>query len=200
VLRLYGVVLRAGPTPAPAGVDLLPTRDLAAAVESVDGGALPADVERHHAVVQALFDVDTVLPAPAGTMFRDAEVLQRWVDLHYVALSDALAWLEHRAAARVHVTRTDDAGTGGLAAGPATSGESLASAAADIIRQLRPRAVSSLQLASTADRSTAAYLVERELWHAFVRAAQAAAMPHPVAQVAVTGPWPAYDFVRLQFA
>lgn len=191
MLRLYGVVLRAGPTAlTPAGIELRPTRDLAAAVEPDGAHGETVNVERHRAVVQSLFDADTILPAPVGTTFRDDEVLQRWVDLHYVALSDALAWLEHRAAARVHVTRADGA----------AAAESLAAAAADIARQLRPRAVSSVPLAASAERVSAAYLVERELWHAFVRAIQAAGQQHSSVRVAVTGPWPAYDFVRLQFA
>jgi hypothetical protein len=46
---------------------------------------------------------------------------------------------------------------------------------------------------------SAGYLVERVLWQEFTEAVQFESGRHPRVRVAVTGPWPPYDFVRMQF-
>ena len=46
---------------------------------------------------------------------------------------------------------------------------------------------------------SAAYLVERELWEEFADAVEAEQEQHPVVKVELTGPWPPYDFVKIQF-
>ena len=95
-MRVYGIVMHDGqsaPT-LPAGVALHSIRELAAVVEEGDYSAREpndTDAARHFEVVEGLFSQDAVLPTPVGTIFRSAEVLQRWMELHYVALSDALA-------------------------------------------------------------------------------------------------------------
>ena len=109
-LRLYGVIMQDGQVKPrlPEGVKAYPLRELCAIAEEGDyttHRVEPDDVGRHFAVVNDIFEQDTVLPAPVGTVFRTPDVLQRWMDLHYVALSDALAWVEDRFAARIHMTR-----------------------------------------------------------------------------------------------
>ena len=97
-----------GPSKLPSGVRLLPVRELAAIVEEGEyrgNEAGIAEIERHLEVVTAVFAQDAVLPAPVGTVFRSEDVLQKWMELHYVAVSDALAWVEDRLAARVHIIR-----------------------------------------------------------------------------------------------
>jgi hypothetical protein len=46
---------------------------------------------------------------------------------------------------------------------------------------------------------SAAYLVERELWEEFSDAVQDEREKHPAVSMDLSGPWPPYDFVRLQF-
>jgi hypothetical protein len=46
---------------------------------------------------------------------------------------------------------------------------------------------------------TAAYLVERELWSEFAESVSDEGEKHPVVKIELTGPWPPYDFVRMQF-
>jgi hypothetical protein len=46
---------------------------------------------------------------------------------------------------------------------------------------------------------SAAYLVERELFREFSDAVAAARGRHESLRVELTGPWPPYDFVRMQF-
>jgi hypothetical protein len=111
-LRVYAVVMHdgQGPPSLPTGLQLIPVRELAAIAEEGDYSAREVEtreVERHVDVVRGLFDQDAVLPTPVGTVFRSIEVLQKWMELHYVALSDALAWVEDRVGARVHVRLSD---------------------------------------------------------------------------------------------
>jgi len=200
-LRVYGVVIQdgQGPLKLPDGVRLHPLRDLAAVVEDAEYGSRESselDVEKHLRVIETVFGQDAVLPSPVGTVFRSAEVLQRWMELHYVALSDALAWIENRVAARVHVRR----GSGVDEARESNS--DLTAIAGELTRSLRRRAVASVPLRHDEESSTlmsSAFLVEEELWREFEEAVTDERERHPTLEVQVTGPWPPYDFVRLQF-
>ena len=199
-LRVYGIVMQDGQTPPklPPGVQLHPLRELAAVAEEGDYSARETqttDVERHFLVVESLFGQDAVLPTPVGTVFRSAEVLQRWMDLHYVALSDALAWVEDRVAARVHLRHASPS------AGAMDFDSDIAAIAAEASRSLRRRAVASVSLRSEQDPNvlSTAYLVEAELWHEFADAIADEQERHPLLRLELTGPWPPYDFVRLQF-
>lgn len=200
-LRVYGIVMQDGHVASklPQGLQLQPLRDLAAITE--EGEFRPtdvdaADVERHLAVLSAVYRAEPVLPAPVGTSFRSADVLQKWMELHYVALSDALAWVEDRLAARVHITRA----TGKES--DKEAGSDLAAIAAEITRALRRHAVSTVPLRNeevTGIVLSAAYLVERDLWEEFADAVEAEGEQHPSVSVELTGPWPPYDFVKIQF-
>ena len=199
-LRVYGVVMHDGQLPKlPDGVRALAMRDLAAIVEEGDYTARPlenTEIDRHANVVSTVFSVDAILPAPPGTVFRTPDVLQRWMELHYVSLSDALAWLENRSAARVHVTRADGKQS------DKEAGSDLAAIAAEVTRSLRRHAVSSVPLRTeevTGIVLSAAYLVERELWREFADAVDDERDRHPLVKVELSGPWPPYDFVKMQF-
>jgi hypothetical protein len=204
-LRVYGIVMHdgQGPPKLPSGVQLHTLRELAAVAEEGDYSARdvePTDIARHLHVVESLFGQDAVLPTPVGTVFRSPEVLQRWMELHYVALSDALAWVEDRVAGRVHLTRAER-----RAETPGTErdhGAELAAIAAEVTRSLRRRAVASVPLRSVENDVTVlstSYLVEAELWHEFADAVSAEQERHAMLRIELSGPWPPYDFVRLQF-
>jgi hypothetical protein len=200
-LRVFGVIMQDGQgTPkVPDGLKLHSMRELAAVAEEVESGAREIgekEISRHAEVVSAMFSQDAILPTPVGTVFRSGEVLQRWMELHYVSLSDALAWLEGRQAARVHITRAQARN------GDREAGSDLAAIGAEVTRSLRRHAVSTVPLRSeevTGIVLTAAYLVERELWSEFADAVETEAENHPLVKIELTGPWPPYDFVRLQF-
>lgn len=200
-LRVYCVVMQDGHVSSrlPDGTRLVPVRELAAITEEGDFSVREvneSDVGRHLDVVGMLFRQDSVLPAPVGTVFRSNEVLQRWMELHYVALSDALAWVENRLAARVHMKRANARDS------EKEAGSDLAAIAAEVNRSLRRHAVSSVPLRNeevTGIVLSAAYLVERELWDEFSDAVQDEREKHPAVSVEISGPWPPYDFVRLQF-
>lgn len=201
-LRVYGVMTNDGQARPrlPEQVKLVALRDLCAVTEEGDFTAhevQEADVARHMEVVSAVFRHDAILPTPVGTVFRNEEILNLWMDLHYVALSDALAWVEDRFAARVHVTRS------GGRASDRDAGSDLAAVAAEVTRSLRRNAVSTVPLHGehvTGIVLSAAYLVERQLWEEFAESVVAEREKHPQLRIELTGPWPPYDFVRLQLA
>ena len=198
---LYGVIMNDGHArpKLPEGVKLFAVRELSAVTEEGDFNvhrSEPVDVGRHMEIVTGIFTQDAVLPAPVGTVFRNADALKAWMDLHYVALSDALAWVEDRVAARVHITRAH-----GKEADK-EAGSDLAAIAADTSRALRRRAVSTIPLRSeevTGIMLSAAYLVERELWSDFLEAVKDERDRYKQLHIELTGPWPPHDFVKMQF-
>lgn len=198
--RLYAVTLLEGPSAKSTdGVELVPFRDVAAVVtdapyEAEEPGG--TEVEGYQRVLGALSLQRPVLPAPVGTVFRSRETLMRWLELHYVALSDALAFVEDRDEARVHVSRK----TGDAAEREA--GADLAAAAAESFRAMRRGAVASVPLRTehlTGIVLSSGFLVDKELWKGFVDIVEAERESRPDLSIELTGPWPPYDFVRMQF-
>lgn len=199
-LRLFGLTAaddHGGP--APNGVSTVAFRDLAAIVGEADYGPASSDepsVAAHHHVVETLFATRTVLPAPPGVTFRAPDSLQRWMELHYVALSDALSYLHDRVGARVHIVRADDRHLA------RDSGTDIAGTAAECMRVLRRHTVAGLPLRTehlTGLVLSSAFLIERPAWKDFASAVRRVAADHTAFRVELTGPWPPYDFVRIEF-
>ena len=181
------------------GTELLHFRDLAAVVSPADYSTAPPSgevIEQYRRIVDDVFGKAPVLPAPVGTVFRSRETLTRWLELHYVALSEALAFIEDRAVARVHVAREE-----GRAAERDT-GSDVAAAAAESLRLLRRHAVVAVPLKSeqlTGIVHSSAFLIDKELWDEFVAAVDDQRKRNPRLTLELTGPWPPFDFVRMQF-
>jgi hypothetical protein len=201
-LRLHAIALVDGhPTGeyAPA-TQLVQFRELGAVVaEAPYALDLPNDdaVVRHHEIVGSAFGrLGAVLPAPVGTVFRSKQSLEQWLELHYVALTDALAFVEDRVEARVHVTQQKAKG------GDRDVDSDEAGVAAESFRALRRRAVAALPLRLddvTGLALSSAFLVDRELWKEFVAGVDEERASHPTLVYELSGPWPPYDFVRMQF-
>jgi hypothetical protein len=196
-LNLFGVTVNDGRTGAVSRPDvhLVGLRDLAAIC--ADGeyhAAEPTDGAAQHAadVVTAFAAHSPVLPAPVGVVFRSAESVERWLELHYSALSGALSFVENRVAARVHVRRAgDDDG----------DGADLNAIAAESLHVLRRAAVASVPLQSVRGAGivlSAAFLVEEDLWRDFVGEVEAQGKTEAAVRFELTGPWPPYDFVQMQ--
>ena len=189
-----------GPLVVPDGTAKVVFRDLAAIVSNRERFTLEENdatsIAKHRAIVDAVFKFQVVLPTPPGVVFRTEHVLSRWMELHYVALNDAMAFVTDRLALRVHVRRAD---------GPredAEAGSDLAEAAGTVFRDLRRRAVASVPLTTeqvTGISLSGAFLVERELFREFERGVAETKAAQPKLLIQQTGPWAPYDFVRMQF-
>jgi hypothetical protein len=199
-LNLYGVTfneahgIHAEPV---AGTSLVVVRDLAAIVGESEYTVLEPTTERvalYTDVVSAFARRGPVLPAPVGVVFKQRDAVQRWLELHYVALSDALSFVDNRVVGRVHVWRP----------GPAEdreTGSDLAAAAAESLRVLRRTAVTTVPLRLeklTGIVLSAAFLIEQDLWKEFASEVEDQGKRSPNLRFELTGPWPPYDFVQMQ--
>jgi hypothetical protein len=207
-LHLYGITAndhghgrpQNGSAGAPgSGPELLTFRDLAALVSPSEYTAVTPTgevIDEHRRIVDSAFVHTPVLPAPVGTVFRSRETLMRWLELHYVALTEALNFVEDRAVARVHVQR----GKGKV--DERDAGSDLAAAAAEAFRSLRRQAVAAVPLKSehlTGIVLSSAFLLDKELWPDFVTAVDEQRSKHRGLEFHVSGPWPPFDFVHMQF-
>jgi hypothetical protein len=198
-LNLYGVTLNEahdGRSPIPEA-SLVVVRDLAAIVGESEYTALEATPERvqeYTEVISHFAHRGPVLPAPVGVVFRAADSVERWLELHYVALADALSFVDNRVVGRVHVWRPG-------APDERETGSDLAAAAAESLRVLRRAAVTTVPLRVekiTGIVLSAAFLVEQDLWNEFATAVEDQAKTAPNLRFELTGPWPPYDFVQMQ--
>jgi Gas vesicle synthesis protein GvpL/GvpF len=186
---------------AGAGAHGITFRDVAAVVRPCASRSEPASDAAyvdHHTLVAGLARHATLIPAPPLTTFRSATSALQWLELHAVALSDGLAYVDGRAGARVTASR-DLAG--------ATSDPSVlppSAAAVESFRRLRRYATATVPVSSDTvgdgtTIATEAFLVERVSWDRFAAEVSAEDARSPGLTLQLTGPWPVYDFVRLQF-
>jgi hypothetical protein len=224
---LFGLISARAESGMPqlAHARLEPFQELAAVVaEQPAGGSPPVEIEMHRTLVADVFAHCAILPAPPGIVFRSIGVLRRWLELHHAALLDGLAYVEGRAEARVHVRRASAPAADQLAHGAVDADRDAAvleSVATQIFHELgreQPAWVPSTSatgaggtgvvgaaaraaapLTRDAGEVSASFLVERSRWRAFVEAVALERQRDPRLDVRMTGPWPPYDFVRLQF-
>ena len=202
-LRVFGIAAAdGGPSNVLAqGTELVTFRDIGAVVKNAPYARAEADIDHaeHRRVIETVFQHSAIVPAPLGLVMRSKDTLVRWLEIHYVTLSEALAFIEGRAAARVHVKYAD------LAA--IVPGET-AEAAADIdaiaagsFRLLRRHAVASVGVKSRGEpglSASASFLVDRDKWDAFAEVVREEDKRASDLEFELTGPWPPYDFVRMQ--
>lgn len=152
----------------------------------------------HHAVIAGLSRSCTIVPAPPLTTFKTGASVMQWLELHAVALADGLAYVDNRYGARVTAER-DVAG--------ATSDPSVlppSAAAIESFRALRRYAAATVPVSSETvgdgtTIATEAFLVDKASWDRFDAEVTAEDVRSPGLILRLTGPWPVYDFVRLQF-
>jgi hypothetical protein len=196
-LELFGVALLDGGDLGLQrdGIEVVSVRDLAALVTPTSYHRMEPedrDFERHAGVLEGVAKRHPVAPAPVGTVFKGRDTLVRWLELHYHALHEALTFLDGRMVTRVHVVRRETKLPG--------VGSDLAAAAADVFKMLRMQAAAVVPLKTeylTGIVLSGAFLVERERLDSFTGAVAEAAQSHHELDVQLTGPWPPYDFVRL---
>ncbi len=177
--------------------ELVTVRDLAAICGATEYRAVPTDdaaIQRYGDVVSAFVATGPVLPAPVGVVFKSPGAVKRWLELHYGALTEALAYVENRVAGRVHIARKPSKEEDDVAI-------DVAAVAAESLRVLRRAAVATLPQRADKSKSvvlSAAFLIERDVWKDFVLEVEAQARMVPGFRFELTGPWPPYDFVQMQ--
>lgn len=208
-LRLYGVATVDGTsvTSLATGTTLVPFRMLGAVVAPGKYTRVSLDEKEMNEYTRILEEVQSntaVLPAPPGTVFRTRENLARWLELHYFTLTQAIGMVEGHGEARVKITRTPSADA--VKATPAELKEQakeLAAVASDSMRVLRGQAAATISLPVAEDDTTviahASFLVDIEHWGIFTELVAKEDQRHTDLDFQVTGPWPPYDFVRMEF-
>ena len=202
-LRLFGVAeLENGLADSlPDGTTIVQHRGLGAIVESTAYSAAKleeGELARYATVVEEAFKHGTILPAPPGTIFKSHGTLAHWLELHYFTLTDAMGVVEGKVAARISIgsgakVKEDDAAKSFQALG------------AEALRLFRGHAKATVVIPLTEDEAKegviarASFLVPAEKWESFQAAVSQESRRQPALDVQLTGPWPPYDFVRMQF-
>jgi hypothetical protein len=166
-------------------------RDLEALVRAVPFEIPPLDEQRvlaHQRTVEVAMRRSTVLPAPYGVVFRGRRQLISMLQDQYLVLDEGISFLEGHWELRLHI-------------GSATGAEpdlELSDMAMQLYSELRRHARAAVPFPAEGRRLlSAAFLVERNGWIEFVERAEDLGSTHPEIAFDVTGPWPAYDFVRI---
>jgi Gas vesicle synthesis protein GvpL/GvpF len=197
-LRLYGVaaLARADARPLVDSTSLVTLRDIGAIVRPSAYTIPPLDDNEMlecERIVETVFRAQTILPAPCGTVFKSEDHVRRWLELNYVSLVEGIHFVEGRCEARVHTT----AAVGEDGELPDVDCDSLAT---ESFRSLRKYAVAALPLRCDEGRlMSSAFLVDRSEYSDFEHRVKEQAKAAAVLRFQLTGPWPPYDFVRLDF-
>jgi hypothetical protein len=204
-VQLYGIIsLDVSGTSSPVrGVNVVAFRDLGALVKD-SSYAAPSPSAQHIAdyrrVVEGAFARQTIVPAPFGSIFRGRDSLMRWLELHYFTLIEAVTFVADRAMARVSVSYGEEPEN---TTAMAIDADLLDTAADESFRLLRRHAVASIVMSNHAGNvgpaARASFLVERERWDLFNDVVKEEQKRLREMHVDCTGPWPPYDFVRMQF-
>ena len=202
-LKLYGVgAIDSGQLASPAeGTQLVRYRALAAIVEPSTYSSVKLDegeMEKYLRVLDEVHAHGAVLPAPPGTVFRSIATLSEWLELHYFTLTETLSSVEGHSAARVNISKQGNPDEG-------DAQRSFAALAAESLRLLRAHAGATVTLPSAEGDveegvvARASFLVDTDRWQAFEEAVSAESERQGTLDITVSGPWPPYDFVRMQF-
>ena len=196
-VRLYAVATlgHAGRVAAD-GAQVIGYRELGALVAPGPFAPMEAsepDVAAYQRAVDAAFMRGAVLPAPYGTVFRSADQVRHWLEQNYIALLEGIHFVAGRCETRVHITAVS--GTTETPAGE------LASTATECVRLLRRQAVATVPLRAERNEEVlgGAFLIQQDRWAEFADQVQEQSRRHPELSFEQTGPWPPYDFVRLEF-
>ena len=165
-------------------------RDLEALVRAV-AFELPAvdreTVQEHQRIVWNASKRETLLPSPAGIVFKGRRAVIRFLQEQYIPLEEGISLVEGHWEIRVHLKPT-------LPEGRTEAGE----AALHVYGELRRFARAAFPFAHEDEHVlSAAFLVNRGSWLQFMDHAEELGHRHSDLVFDVTGPWPPYDFVRM---
>jgi hypothetical protein len=208
-LRLYGVAAHesAGPDGLAEGTSLVQFRSLAAVVSPSRYHRVTLDVDEIGDYTRVLEEVQSnaaVLPAPPGTIFRSRDSLMRWLELHYFTLTQTMSAIEGHGQARLTISKTIGVDPGDATGAEAKeSAKQLVATASQSMRVLRGHAAATVVLPAIEGETTivaqASFLVELDHWTAFADLVEKEDQRQTALDFHLSGPWPPYDFVRMQF-
>ena len=208
-LRLFGVAAHDSSlhNSLAEGTSLVPFRSLAAVVATCRYSRVVLDEKEMHEYRRVLEEVQgttAVLPAPPGTIFRSRDNLLRWLELHYFTLTQTMGAIEGHGQARLTITKT--AGTDPSNATSVEAKESakqLIATASQSMRVLRGQAAATVSLPVDEEETSmiaqASFLVDLERWAGFADMVEKEDQRQTAIDFHLSGPWPPYDFVRMQF-
>ena len=213
-LRLYGVAVlpQRGDGALAPRTNAIWHRELGAIVRQAPYEPVELserEIEDHRAVVEAVFERCTILPAPFGAVFRSGDQVARWLQMHYIALTEGIHLVDGRCEMRVHIREARGGKPAAVGAGapeePDDEDDALdlrpevETAAAESFRVLRRQAVAAVPLRQPEGEAvlSGAFLVERAQWEEFSEVVAAQARRAEALAFEQSGPWPPYDFVRM---
>lgn len=199
-MRLYGVASSdIGNGSLAPGTSVVHFRQVSAVVEVGDYskvGVTAGELEKYRRIVEEVYAHTPILPAPPGTVFKSEDTLIRWLELHYFSLVEALGQVDGHSGARLTLSvgqapKNDEA---------TKKFETLAS---DALRNFRRNAAATVTHPAIDGEqgliAKASFLVETDKWQEFADAVEKEAANHREFEFKLTGPWPPYDFVQMQF-
>jgi hypothetical protein len=208
-LRLYGVAAHESTTghALAEGTTLVQFRSIAAVVAPARYHRVTIDDDEIADYTRVLEEVQSsaaVLPAPPGTIFRSRDSLMRWLELHYFTLTQTLGTIEGHGQARLTITKTVGVDPNDATGAEAKeSAKQLVATASQSMRVLRGHAAATVTLppieGETTIVSQASFLVELDHWTAFAELVEKEDQRQTALDFHLSGPWPPYDFVRMQF-
>jgi hypothetical protein len=174
------------------GYRLVDSGELSAVVteaEYTDATPDPAAVSAHERIVARVLRRSSIVPVPFGFRARDEEAVRAFLEVQRVALLEALDYLDDCYEVRVHITVTQ----------LSDEWQRLASVARHVYEELRRQSRAARILTEGEGRRvlSAAFLIARREWIAFVEQVSDWENRYPGVRMDVTGPWAAYDFVHL---
>ena len=208
-LRLFGVAAHdsSSHSELAEGTSLVQLRSLAAVIGPSKYSRVVLDeteIAEYARVLEEVQSATAVLPAPPGTVFRSRESLLRWLELHYFTLTQTMSAIEGHAQARLTATKTagvDPANVTGAEA--KESAKQLIATASQSMRVLRGQAAATISLPVPDDETLiiaqASFLVELDRWQQFADMVEKEDQRQTALDFHLTGPWPPYDFVKMQF-
>ena len=196
-LRLYGVatLAHADDRALIDSTSVVALRDIGAIVRPSAYTLPPLDdteMLECERIVEEVFRAHTILPAPCGTVFKSEDHVRRWLELNYVSLVEGIHFVDGRCEARVHALEVPADADAEEADNTALATESF--------RSLRKYAVAALPLRPEEGRlMSSAFLIDRGEYTVFEHRVKEQGRRASGLRLHLTGPWPPYDFVRLDF-
>lgn len=142
----------------------------------------------HQQTLESLIKRNTVLPAPVGVVFKSKRSLIRLLQDEYLIIDEGLSLLDGNYELRLHIS----------ANAVGEHEDALEDEAMRVYAELRRFAKAAVPFKKLEGKlASAAFLVERTGWGDFMERVEDFAEHHKDLTFHVTGPWPAYDFVRI---